>query len=118
MCHFSSRVIPGNEERISDMKMILPRWGGNFTHRHGTIHVSGHPYRDELRQMYKWLQPKIAVPVHGEHRHLREHARLALRSAVQHTIVPENGDLILLAPGTPQVVDRVQSGYLAKMATK
>lgn len=113
---FSSRVIPGNEERISDMKNDFAKMGVEiFTHRHGTIHVSGHPYRDELRQMYKWLQPKIAVPVHGEHRHLREHARLAFEECgVQHTIVPENGDLILLAPGTPQVVDRVQSGYLAK----
>ena len=75
---FSSRVIPGNEISISRLQNALSRQGVHVvTDKDHFIHVSGHPARDELSQMYQWVRPKIAIPVHGEARHLAEHAELA-----------------------------------------
>jgi ribonuclease J len=75
---FSSRIIPGNERRIFEVQNLLAASGIRIvTERDHFVHVSGHPCRDELTQMYQWIRPKIAVPVHGELRHLIEHAALA-----------------------------------------
>jgi ribonuclease J len=74
--------------------------------------VSGHPARDELRQMYRWARPRIAVPVHGERRHILEHARLALELQTPQAVTPANGDLIRLAPGEPETIDEVPAGRL------
>ncbi|HET9229760.1 MAG TPA: MBL fold metallo-hydrolase RNA specificity domain-containing protein, partial [Vitreimonas sp.] len=76
------------------------------------IHVSGHPARDELKQMYQWARPRIAIPVHGERRHILEHQRLAKELQVPEAIAPENGDLIRLAPGPATKIDDVPSGRL------
>lgn len=112
---FSSRKIPGNEARISEVKNDLARSGVKIlTHQAGLIHVSGHPCRDDLRQMYGWVKPKVSVPIHGEYRHLIEHANFAKKECgVESAVIPENGSFIVLAPGKPQVVDSVHSGYLA-----
>ncbi len=75
------------------------------TSRQFDIHVSGHPCRDELRRMYMWAKPKIAVPVHGERRHIMEHARFAKSLQVPQAITPDNGHIIRLAPG-PVEADR------------
>ncbi len=109
---FSSRVIPGNEIGIRNLQNDLSDRGVRlYTERdHPGIHVSGHPCRDELKQMYQWARPKIAVPTHGERRHLVEHTALAKDMQVQHAIAPRNGDVVLLAPGHPGIVDEVQSG--------
>jgi ribonuclease J len=77
------------------------------------VHVSGHPARDELRQMYQWVRPEMAIPVHGEARHLLAHARLARECQVPGQIVCGNGDLIRLAPGPTQITGRVPTGRLA-----
>jgi ribonuclease J len=76
------------------------------------VHVSGHPGRPELIEMYKWVRPQVVIPVHGEARHLAEHARLALSHGVPHAVVQKNGDVIRLAPGEPEKVDEVRVGRL------
>lgn len=111
---FSSRVIPGNEAAIHQLyEEFLARGVEIVTadHEH-FIHVSGHPARDELKQMYHWARPQIAVPVHGELRHIREHMKLAQALQIPQAIAPNNGDLIRLAPGPAEVIDEVPSGRL------
>ena len=108
---FSSRVIPGNETAIHGLyNAFLARGVELITADDAPVHVSGHPARDELRQMYQWARPRIAVPVHGERRHILEHARLAKELQVSETIAPNNGDLMRLAPGPAAVIDEVPSG--------
>ena len=77
------------------------------------IHVSGHPARDDLLSMYQWLQPKVAIPVHGETRHLLAHAELAESCQVQQAIVPEDGALFRLAPGRAEIEGIIDAGRLA-----
>ncbi len=111
---FSSRIIPGNDTAIFKLQNQLVRKGIEIiTDDDHFIHVSGHPARDELTQMYQWVRPRIAVPVHGEARHLAEHARLAQECQVPEQIVGENGTLIRLAPGPAGIVDHVPTGRLA-----
>jgi ribonuclease J len=110
---FSSRVIPGNEVAIHALyNMFLERGVELITADDAPVHVSGHPARDELRQMYRWARPSIAVPVHGERRHILEHARLARELQVPKAIAPGNGDLIRLAPGEPGIIDKTPAGRL------
>jgi len=111
---FSSRVIPGNEVSIRTLQNRLADRGVRlYTERdHPGIHVSGHPCRDELKEMYQWARPQIAVPTHGERRHLLEHAALARDLQVPHTVTPRNGDMVRLAPGHPQIIDEVPAGRL------
>jgi len=110
---FSSRIIPGNEiaigrimNQLSDLGVLI------VTERQAHVHVSGHPGRPELLQMYDWVRPQIVVPVHGEARHMAEQARLALSHGVPHAVVQKNGDVIRLAPGDPKKVDEVRVGQL------
>jgi ribonuclease J len=108
---FSSRVIPGNDLAIHELHNKLSLLGVEVLSADDHfVHVSGHPCRDELAEMYRWTRPQIAVPVHGEPRHLSEHARLARSLQVPQAIVPENGQLIRLAPGRAGVIDEVPSG--------
>ena len=110
---FSSRIIPGNEVAIGRIMNQLSDLGVQIvTEKQAHVHVSGHPGRPELIQMYKWVRPEIVVPVHGEARHLAEHARLALGHGVAHAVVQKNGDVIRLAPGEPKKVDEVRVGRL------
>jgi len=110
---FSSRIIPGNEIAIGRIMNQLSDLGVKIvTERQAHVHVSGHPGRPELVQMYKWVRPEIVVPVHGEARHLAEHARLALQHGVSHAVVQKNGDIIRLAPGDPKKIDEVRVGRL------
>ena len=110
---FSSRVIPGNEIGIFEMHNKLAALGVNLlTSEEYFVHVSGHPCRDELAQMYRWTRPQIAIPVHGELRHMTEHARLAKSLQVPQALVPENGQLFRLAPGRAELIDEVPSGRI------
>lgn len=110
---FSSRVIPGNERVIFDLQNALAERGVRLvTDRMAPIHVSGHPCRDELRRMYQMVRPRISVPVHGERRHILEHAAYARSLQVPEAVTPRNGDMIRLAPGPAKVVDEVPSGRL------
>jgi len=110
---FSSKIIPGNELAINRLHNRLIALGCEVvTEDDHPIHVSGHPCRDELARMYQWIKPEIAVPVHGEARHLLEHARFARSMQVPRSVVVENGDLLELAPGSARVVDQVPVGRL------
>ncbi|WP_341702514.1 ribonuclease J [Ferrovibrio sp.] len=111
---FSSKIIPGNERTLYGLHNELVRRGIEvITEKDAFIHVSGHPSRDELAEMYALARPQIAIPVHGEPRHLVEHARFARSLQVPHGIVPRNGDLIRLGPGAPEVIEQVPAGRLA-----
>ena len=110
---FSSRVIPGNEVPIGRIMNQLSDLGvRTVTEKQAHVHVSGHPGRPELIQMYDWVRPEIVVPVHGEARHLAEHARLALSHGVRQAVVQKNGDMIRLAPGEAKKIDEVRVGQL------
>jgi ribonuclease J len=113
-CIFSSRIIPGNEIAIRNLQNSLADRGVRlYTERdHPGIHVSGHPCRDELKEMYQWARPRIAVPTHGERRHLVEHAALAADLQVPEQVTPRNGDMVRLAPGRAEIIDEVPSGRL------
>ena len=110
---FSSRIIPGNEIAIGRIMNQLSGLDVRIvTERQAHVHVSGHPGRPELVEMYEWVRPEIVIPVHGEARHLAEHARLALGHGVRHAVVQKNGDVIRLAPGEPKKIDEVRVGQL------
>jgi ribonuclease J len=111
---FSARVIPGNETAIARLQNQLAQRGiGVITWHDEFVHVSGHPARDELVRMYQLARPRIAVPVHGEARHLMEHARLARECQVTETVVAENGTMVRLAPDPAETIERVPAGRLA-----
>jgi ribonuclease J len=111
---FSSRIIPGNEKPINRLQNALVRLGVEIvTEEDHFVHVSGHPARDELVRMYQMVRPRIAVPVHGEARHLIAHAELAGECQVQQPLVIQNGDVVRLAPTGASVVDEVPVGKLA-----
>jgi ribonuclease J len=110
---FSSRIIPGNELPIFELHNKLSALGVEvLTEQDHFVHVSGHPAREELSQMYRWTRPRIAIPVHGEMRHMSEHARLAKSLQVPEALVPRNGQLWRLAPGPAELIDEVPSGRI------
>ena len=112
---FSSRAIPGNEKAVGEVINGLVSQGIEvITDRTHLVHVSGHPRRDELREMIGWVRPKILIPAHGEALHLAEHAELARRAGVPQVLVCRNGDLVRLAPGPAEIIDEVPSGRLYK----
>ena len=111
---FSSRVIPGNEKPLGRLQNALARLGVEIvTDADHFVHVSGHPARDELVRMYQMVRPQIAIPVHGEARHLIAHARLAGECQVAQPLIVENGDMVRLAAAGASVVDEVPVGRLA-----
>lgn len=110
---FSSRVIPGNERSIFDLMNRLALRGVKIiTERDRHVHVSGHPCRDELKQMYEWAKPKVAIPVHGEARHLIEHADYARKLGVPSAVIPKNGSLIAINADGARIIDEAPAGRL------
>lgn len=108
---FSSKMIPGNEVEILSLQNRLAKSGVKvLTTGDGDIHVSGHPCRDELEDMYRMVRPRISIPVHGEARHLLAHAELARGLGVKQALAIENGDMVQLAPGDARIVDQVPVG--------
>jgi ribonuclease J len=112
---FSARPIPGNEKAIARVINGLVEQGVEvITDRTHLVHVSGHPRRDELRDMIRWVRPKVLIPAHGETLHLAEHAELARRAGVPQVLLCGNGDLVRLAPGPAEIIDEIPSGRLYK----
>lgn len=110
---FSSRTIPGNERAVNTIINALVDLGAEvITDRDALVHTSGHPRRDELRQLYDWTKPRIVVPVHGEALHLHEQAKVARAAGVPQVIEARNGRLIRLAPGQAELLDNVPHGRL------
>ena len=113
MVIFSSRTIPGNEVPVATIHNNLSRIGCEvITDQDALVHVTGHPRREELKQMYAWVKPTISIPMHGEARHLAEHARLARAAGVPEVLTPTDGEIVRLAPGPAQVVDEAPVGRL------
>lgn len=111
---FSSRVIPGNEKNIGALHNRLILLGAKVVTSHEEdIHVSGHPSQDELKQMYRWVRPQIAIPVHGEARHLQAHGQLAQEEGVPQVFIPYNGSLIQLSSPSAQIIDQIHAGKWA-----
>ena len=110
---FSSRTIPGNEREVNAIINGLIDQGVHvLTDRTHLVHCSGHPRRDEVADLYKWLRPAALVPAHGEPQHLAEHADFARAQGVPHVLGVRDGDIVKLAPGTVQVIDRAPVGRL------
>lgn len=110
---FSSRQIPGNEIAIGKIMNTLADKGVDIiTDRQAFVHVSGHPGRPELAEMYKWIRPEIIVPVHGEIRHMHEQARFALEQGVPKAVKQQNGEIIRLAPNGPAKIGHAPVGRL------
>tara|TARA_A100001011_G_scaffold124445_1_gene131384 strand:+ start:15379 stop:17037 length:1659 start_codon:yes stop_codon:yes gene_type:complete len=109
---FSSKIIPGNEKKLYLLQNKIVKENIEIvTEENAFVHVSGHPNRDDLKDMYGWVKPKCVIPVHGEHRHMIEHVAFAKELQIPKTLQIENGDIIKLLPGnSPQVIDKAPSG--------
>jgi len=111
---FSSKIIPGNERKLYKLHNQLVREGIEVISEESEfVHVSGHPNREDLKDMYNWVRPKAVIPVHGEHRHMIEHINFAKEMQVPYPIQVENGDIVKIYPGKkPEVYDKAPSGRL------
>ncbi len=109
---FSSKIIPGNEKKLYKLHNNLVKEGIEvISEDNEYIHVSGHPNREDLKDMYNWIRPKAVIPVHGEHRHMMEHIEFAKEMQVKYPVQVENGDIVKLYPGEkPEVYDKAPSG--------
>lgn len=111
---FSSRVIPGNEQAISNLQnRLIARGAEIVTAKDALVHVSGHSGRRDMEKLYGWLKPQTAVPVHGETAHLHEHAEVARACGVKRVCLIGDGDVLRLAPDPAEVVGRVKTGVMA-----
>jgi ribonuclease J len=112
---FSSRTIPGNEKAILEIKNGLIDQGIKIIEDgDALVHVSGHPRRSELRKMYEWTRPRIGIPVHGEAAHLVAQGALMAQSGIPEVAQVRNGDMIRLAPGAAEILDKVPFGRIYK----
>ena len=111
---FSSKIIPGNEKKLYKLHNQLVKEGINVVSEDNEfVHVSGHPNREDLRDMYQWVKPNTIIPVHGEHRHMEEHINFAKEMKVPNQVKVENGDIVRLYPGKkPEVYDKAPNGKL------
>ena len=111
---FSSKIIPGNEKKLYKLHNQLVKEGIEvISEENEYIHVSGHPNREDLKDMYNWIKPKCVIPVHGEHRHMIEHVNFAKEMQVPYPVKVENGDIVRIYPGNkPEVFDKAPSGKL------
>ena len=111
---FSSKIIPGNEKKLYKLHNQLVREGINvISEETDFVHVSGHPNRDDLKDMYEWIQPNSIIPVHGEQRHMLEHISFAKKLNVPHPIKVENGDIVRIFPGdSPEIFDKAPYGKI------
>ena len=111
---FSSKIIPGNERKLYKLHNQLVKNGIEVVSEENEfVHVSGHPNREDLKDMYNWVKPKSVIPVHGEHRHMIEHINFAKEMQVPYPVQVENGDIVQLFPGNkPKVIDKAPTGRI------
>jgi len=111
---FSSKIIPGNEKKLYQLQNMITKADVEIiTEENAFVHVSGHPNRDDLKDMYNWVKPKCIIPVHGEHRHMKEHVMFAKKMQIPQTLLIENGDIIRIFPGKkPVVTDKAPTGRM------
>ena len=111
---FSSKIIPGNEKKLAKLHNQLVKNGVDVVSEENEfVHVSGHPNREDLKDMYEWVKPKSIIPVHGEHRHMIEHINFAKEMQVPYPVQIENGDIVRLYPGDkPEIFDKAPVGRM------
>ena len=111
---FSSKIIPGNEKKLYQMQNKITKEDAEIiTEENAFVHVSGHPNRDDLKDMYNWVKPKCIIPVHGEHRHMKEHVMFAKKMQIPQTLLIENGDIVQILPDKkPEIIDKAPSGKM------
>ena len=111
---FSSKMIPGNEKKLYRLQNEIVKKNINLiTEENAFVHVSGHPNRDDLKDMYDWIKPNCVIPVHGEHRHMKEHISFAKEMQVPFSLQIENGDIIKINPKkNAEVIDKAPSGKM------
>ena len=111
---FSSKIIPGNEKKLYSLHNDIVRKEVELiTEETDFVHVSGHPNRDDLKDMYNWVKPESIIPVHGEHRHMNEHIKFAKEMQVPHALRIEDGDIVRIFPGnSPEIIDKAPSGKM------
>ena len=111
---FSSKIIPGNEKKLYSLHNDIVKQNIDLvTEETDFVHVSGHPNREDLKDMYNWVKPNSIIPVHGEHRHMNEHIRFAKEMQIPHALRVENGDVIRIFPGNnPEIIDKAPSGRM------
>jgi len=111
---FSSKIIPGNEKKLFKLHNLLVKSGVDvISEDNEFVHVSGHPNREDLKDMYNWVKPRSVIPVHGEHRHMIEHINFAKEMQVPYPLQVENGDIVQLYPGDkPKITDKAPVGRL------
>jgi ribonuclease J len=110
---FSSRTIPGNERSVGQIQNRLVDMGCELvTDSDALVHVTGHPRREELKEMYALVKPRIAIPMHGEARHLAQHAKLARAAGIDEVVSVRNGDIVRLAPGKAEIIDEAPVGRI------
>ena len=111
---FSSKIIPGNEKKLYKLHNQLVRDGIEvISEESDFVHVSGHPNREDLNDMYDWVRPKAVIPVHGEHRNMKAHINFAKEKQIPYPIEVENGDIVKIYPDKkPEIYDKAPSGRL------
>tara|TARA_B100001093_G_scaffold518474_1_gene603469 strand:+ start:59 stop:1717 length:1659 start_codon:yes stop_codon:yes gene_type:complete len=110
---FSSKIIPGNEKKLYHLQNLITKADVEIiTEENAFVHVSGHPNREDLKDMYSWVKPKCIIPVHGEHRHMKEHVIFAKKLQIPQTLLIENGDIVKIHPGEPKIIDKAPSGRM------
>ncbi len=111
---FSSKIIPGNEKKLYHLQNMIVRNNMEMiSEENAFVHVSGHPNRDDLKDMYNWVKPQCIIPVHGEYRHMAEHVTFAKEMQIPNSLLIENGDIIQILPGKkPEIIDKAPSGKI------
>ena len=111
---FSSKIIPGNEKKLYSLHNdIVKKEVELITEETDFVHVSGHPNREDLKDMYNWVKPDSIIPVHGEHRHMNEHIKFAKEMQIPHALRIEDGDIVRIFPSeNPEIVDKAPSGRM------
>ncbi len=111
---FSSKIIPGNEKKLYSLHNDIVKQDIELiTEETDFVHVSGHPNRDDLKDMYDWVKPDSIIPVHGEHRHMNEHIKFAKQMQIPYALRIEDGDIVRIFPGkNPQIIDKAPSGRM------
>ena len=111
---FSSKIIPGNEKKLYSLQnSIVKRDIEVITEENAFVHVSGHANREDLKDMYQWVKPKCVIPVHGEHRHMKEHISFAKEMQIPFSLKVENGNIIQISKDQkPQIIDQAPTGKI------
>tara|TARA_A100001011_G_scaffold275195_1_gene284798 strand:- start:6869 stop:8527 length:1659 start_codon:yes stop_codon:yes gene_type:complete len=111
---FSSKIIPGNEKKLYALQnSFVKRNIEVITEENAFVHVSGHANREDLKDMYQWVKPKCVIPVHGEHRHMKEHINFAKEMQIPFNLKIENGNIIKITKNQkPEIIDQAPTGKI------